>query len=41
MSFMLWGRFGQVIWGGYGHRQNPPPSLQIIPESSVQMHTTA
>ena len=47
---MLWGEFGQVIWGGYGHCQNPPPppqmsnsslkSVQILPESSIQMHPT-
>ena len=32
MNFMLWVGFGQVIWGGYGYRQNPPPSVQFLPE---------
>ena len=32
MNFMLWGGFGQVSWGGYGHCQNPYPGVQLLPE---------
>ena len=47
MNFMLLERFGQVIWGGYGHCQNIPQvsdsllkSVQFLPEFFLKMHTT-
>ena len=37
MNFMLLGGFGQVIWGGYGHCQNHPPSVQFLSEKYLSL----
>ena len=43
IDLMLWGGFGQVIWGGYRHCPNPPQvsntsliSVPILPECTRQ-----